>query len=151
MNLAAGLEDSLIKSIDPGWNGKQRNNNIQDCTKLLQNNAAVNTPNSKPSASRNSNIRFSFNLRPTYYKQGFFNVSVDFEKHFGRDEQKITIQLGKPGRKLQGYINRSANTNNAPRIMGGSILKDWLQSNFLLDKPVYVEVLTPTSIILSEK
>ncbi|BCO31183.1 hypothetical protein TspCOW1_12860 [Thiohalobacter sp. COW1] len=155
INLAAGLEDSLISDISPPWNG--RPNAIQEPENTVNDSEAspveltVYKQNAELNAGTESRIDdtiFHFQLRVTYYNQGFFNVPTKYMKLFGADRDKIEIYCGESKQLIQGYINRSVNKSNAPRIMGGTQLRQWFGQNFEIDNPVQVEVLSPTSIWL---
>lgn len=46
-----------------------------------------------------------------------------------------------------GTINRTANKNATPRIMGYTALRDWFNMNKMhVDDRLFIEVITPTSI-----
>ncbi|MBX0332990.1 hypothetical protein K3G39_07045 [Pontibacter sp. HSC-14F20] len=88
-------------------------------------------------------------LGDTYYNQNFFNVSIEFTDLFAGHRDPITIQLGdNPNDTIQGHINRTANQNGAPRIMGGVQMNDWIQANFNQSEIMTVQVLNPQSIVL---
>jgi hypothetical protein len=136
VNLAAGLEDDLINKIHPPWNGRK---------------AAPGSSSTEESVAENSHpelesTRFDFILRKTYYNQGFFNVGINFENLFAGDDTPIDIHLGTGNLVTTGHVNRSVNTNNTPRIMGGVKLRDWFHRNFKVDETVRVAVLSKTSI-----
>lgn len=90
-------------------------------------------------------------LHPTYYKKGFFNIVKDYSALFATNNVPIEINLhGKESYRMYGYINRTANKNGTPRIMGGKSLSVWIQNNFKQGEIMKLEVLTPVSIRLSE-
>jgi hypothetical protein len=94
---------------------------------------------------------FEVKLSKTYYNQGFFNVSKIYSENFGADKAIIEIQLGDNSKNIvQGYINRTANNNGTPRIMGGKTLSDWIQKNYKQDNILKVDILTNVSIRLNE-
>src|SRR4051812_1831884 len=66
-----------------------------------------------------SNVSFTLVLQPTYYTRGFFNIRVANASHLGADREKIKIICGTAEKLLLGSINRRANKNGTPRIMGG--------------------------------
>ena len=80
---------------------------------------------------------------------GFFNVSVDYDRYFGNDRENIDIYCGTPPQLIIGYINRSANLNDTPRIMGGADLKRWFHQNSKVNGKLHIEILSPTSIGIS--
>ena len=73
---------------------------------------------------------FSLTLHRTYYNQGFFNITVDFDRFVRSQEGPVVLRLGLRGQEIQGVINRRANRNGTPRIIGGAKLRDWFQNNF---------------------
>ncbi len=92
---------------------------------------------------------FSFVLQPTYYRTGFFNVGISSQKFLGADGETIELFLGKNVSPVLGTINRRANLNGTPRIMGGTALRDWFNSNASVSATISVEVLSPTAIRLN--
>lgn len=102
-----------------------------------------NAYNRQPVNSNSSSTTplYRMNLPQTYHRQGFFNVPVDFDRFVLSTEGYTTITLQtSSGRQttVQAKINRSANTNGTPRIMGGSQLRDWFQANFRVGDVVEV-------------
>lgn len=118
INLAAGLEDDLIKRIDPEWNGGK----VEEVSNFIadEHQSKVLPPFVET---------FSFVLQPTYYQRGFFNVPVAGDYHFAGHNEQIEIFLGDQTEPLLGTINRTANTNETPRILVGPALKDWFHSS----------------------
>ena len=87
-------------------------------------------------------------LHKTYYNQGFWNVPVDLDRYVREDEGPITLVLGRGGREVQAFVNRSANQNGTARIMGRSALRSWFQQNYAVMDNVSVRFATPNRIIL---
>ena len=133
LNLAAGLEDSLIAIIDPDWNGGRRTREIEETAEAK---AAPIEPEQT----------FEVKIGATYYEQGFFNVPVHSSSLFGAHGQTIEIFCGDNKEPILGTINRNANTNGSPRIYGRRHLRDWFQSTLHEGAAVDVEILSPTSI-----
>lgn len=155
LNLAAGLEDGLISEISPPWNGKPGGKKVARPISSKSDEEVSESLNQKTDevtsqvVNKNSNkISFQFKVRTTYYNQGFFNVPVKYMDAFGSDRDRIEIYCGEGQELVQGYINRSVNPNNTPRIMGGTQLRQWFYENSEIDKPVDIEVLSPKSIWL---
>lgn len=158
VNLAAGLEDSLIASLNPSWNGVQRK--INDLSGHSKEESSSTTrpvvyeefpiAQKKPAETNSTdvNLKFQFQLHKTYYNQGFFNVPVAFMDAFGNDHERIEISCGKHATLIDGHINRSVNKTNSPRIMGGSQLAHWFKNSKNLDDQIEVTVITPNSINL---
>ena len=154
INLAAGLEDSLISDISPPWNGKSSERKLADPRKTERKVHAAESIISESDKEAAQGIEtipnntFQFQVRTTYFNQGFFNVPVKYMHSFGSDRERIEIYCGEDQDLVQGYINRLVNPNNTPRIMGGVQLRQWFHENFQIDNPVSVEVLSSTSIWL---
>jgi len=175
VNLAAGLEDDLIRVINPPWNGGRnevqaaeiesvklerpdeeaverrvdRTGEVVGIARLVAPDGlgGVPTPEALYGVSRTRNA-FSFTLHPTYYRTGFFNVGVASEPLLGRDGETIEIYAGESNEPILGKINRTANQNSTPRIMGGTELRDWFEASADVMDPVHVTVFSPTAIRL---
>ncbi|MDQ4077459.1 MAG: DUF6494 family protein [Chloroflexota bacterium] len=91
---------------------------------------------------------YSLTLHRTYYDQGFFNVPVDYDRHVREDEGPVKLVLGKDEQVIEGYVNRSANTNGTARIMGRTALRDWFQDRFQVGDQVDVTFQSPDVIQL---
>jgi len=138
-NLAAGLEDSIISILAPEWNG---NTAIQEQEKKASELQSLPEQATQPVAS------FPLVVQKTYYNTGFFNVAVSYSAQLGNDGQEIEIFCGNAEQPILGTINRTANSNQTPRILGGKGLRDWFQREALEMQVVTVFVLTPTAIRL---
>ena len=139
LNLAAALEDDIIRTIDPKWNGGK----AEVVTEATE---ARSGPRS--AVPQGFSKTFSFLLQPTYFRTGFFNVGVSAQKYLGVDGETIEIFLGDRPQPILGTINRRANTNGTPRVMGGIGLRDWFKTHSKVKENVAVEVHSPTSIRL---
>lgn len=146
INLAAGLEDALIFEINPNWNLSGK--------KVIP----LDLESERPELSKEpkSDVElipvlttFSVVLGLAYYNQGFFNVNNKYTELFGEDKSIIELQLGSSnGKTIHGYINRTANINGSPRIMGGKQLREWIKKNFKANDIMKVDVLAPNAIRL---
>jgi hypothetical protein len=189
LNLAAGLEDSIIQVVKPEWNGGRTST-------VIESPAEANSPNtneeaqpeapmprialapvlaanpierafpsvimpksiSAPRASSNNESErkalglapyFILKLHETYHRTGFFNVPVNSEKYFGRDEQTIKIYCGQERSLVTGKINRTANGNGTPRVMGAVPLREWFQKRKAMS-PLKVMILDPATIYIQD-
>jgi hypothetical protein len=150
LNLAAGLEDDIIRRIDPEWNGAQQDLATTESALPFESMATepIFKHDAEPPESKSTPAihQFKFVLQPTYNNMGFFNVSIDSERYVGADGEKIELFLGKDVSPTLGLINRRANPNGTPRIMGGTRLRDWFQNNARPMQSIEVQVMTPVSI-----
>ena len=97
VNTAAGLEDDIIRTLRPPWNGRERGDNGERATKSRIDTAHPSTDGtsvehvtqettkrsgaptpremqSSESSDQNTSGRFTFILGATYHRTGFFNV-----------------------------------------------------------------------------
>lgn len=132
LNLAAGLEDSVISVLRPAWNTMPK-------SKL----AIEVAESSEPFQ------RFWVTLHATYWDKGFFNVPVEYSEEFGADGETIEIETFNNGTPILGTINRYSNNNATPRIMGGAALRDWFQQNCQVQEKIAVQVASPYAIRIS--
>jgi hypothetical protein len=164
LNLAAGLEDDLIAKINPDWNGRQGNKilvlesdekvksiseSVETITASIRNHLDTGLTTLRFSEKKPEDS-FVIKLHKAYFNSGFFNVVVKYQHLFGDDKEEITIFCEKPLRNFKGYINRTANNNKTPRIIGGAPLKRWFHDASNLDGEVLVEVISKTSIRLKK-
>ena len=77
---------------------------------------------------------------------GFFNIGVSEQGLFGNNGEEIEIYCDDYKWLFIGYINRTANKNRTPRIMGGAKLKKWFNDNAKVDQKILIIVNTPNSI-----
>jgi hypothetical protein len=132
LNLAAGLEDSIIALLNPPWNGGDRRR--------------------KPVAGDTIEVlpvdQFQFQLQRSYSEKGFFNVPVAHTKSLGEDGQSIDVFCGAAESPVIALLNRRSNSNGTPRIMGGSALRNWFQASCEIGYTIQVDVLSPVTIRL---
>lgn len=139
LNLAAGLEDSLIKTMAPAWNGGR---------KAAPEDELDQPANTEDGSGAPSRARLTVTMGATYWNNGFFNTGIETSEHFGADGQLIELFLGDATEPVLGTINRTANSNHSPRIFGGRAVKAWVQKEMPLGAQMRIELLSPTSIRL---
>lgn len=62
----------------------------------------------------------------------------------GPNNTVIKIQLGDdPNNRIDAKINRTANKNGTPRIMGGKQMKEWIKNNYRQNEVMIVEIINP--------
>lgn len=143
LNLAAGLEDDLIRVINPEWNGGR----AEPVPLVVEDEPEEAAP--LDDLLEGAKHSFTFVLHPTYYRTGFFNVGVADEAHLGSDGETIEIYIGSKPEPVLGKINRTANTNQTPRIMGGTALRDWFEARAAVKALICVDVFSSTAIRLT--
>ena len=92
-------------------------------------------------------LNFVLILHNTYMKNGFFNVTVEYERYFGDNDTDIKIYIGNNDSLFNGKINRTANRNGTPRIMGKAPLKRWFMTLNLMTQ-IKVTIIDSNSIRL---
>ena len=85
-------------------------------------------------------------LEKTYYNQGFFNIPRKFDHLVGDEGPMTLVILG--GDQIEANVNRSANQNRTPRIMGRTALRDWFQRKYSEGDTVPVRFDTPRRLYL---
>jgi hypothetical protein len=150
LNLAAGLEDSIISVLDPEWNGgkKARRDGAESVVAPPSLPVSLPPADSHPS-SEHPVTSLRVKMGATYWDKGFFNVGIDGSDVIGADGQTVELYCGDAALPLLGTINRRANLNQSPRIFGGKALRHWVQGNLPRDAMMQVDVLTPTALRLS--
>lgn len=139
LNLAAALEDDIIRTINPEWNGGR--------TEPVSEPPEPTAPEDSPMPPAVGS--FAFTLHATDFRSGFFNVGVSSQGYLGADGETVELLLGGESRPVLGTINRRANINATPRVMGGTALRDWFQANASVGDSIGVEVSSPTSVRLT--
>ena len=142
INLAAGLEDDLIRVISPEWNGGR----VEPVPLPVDEEPEAAAPLEELLAGTKQS--FTLVLQPTYYRTGFFNVGVADAALLGSDGDTIEIYTDSNPKPITGKINRTANTNRTPRIMGGTALRDWFQAKAAVKDSLRVDVFSSTVIRL---
>lgn len=141
VNLAAGLEDSIIKVINPEWNGFKKTELKVEAV-VLNDGEIIPTKKAK---------YYTFNMAATYWNRGFFNVPTISSQEFFSDGEQIKILVGDGNSSITGMINRTANLSGSPRIMGSAELRNYFQSTFRINDIVTFEVTTLTTMKIDFK
>jgi hypothetical protein len=164
LNLAAGLEGSIIATLRPDWNiaakGTKRPPTGEGDAPFLTEDAGQEEAEAAvlsrladgeelddDAAPDELEVMgsFSFVLQPSYWKDGFFNGGVASSDLLGPHGEKIEIFFGSEPYPILGTINRTMTGNESPRIFGGPELRSRFQT--LPERSaMQVDVLSPTSI-----
>ena len=91
---------------------------------------------------------YELTLHKTYYDKGFFNLGVEVDRFVRKDSGPAVLALGESRSKIPVQVNREANQNGTPRIMGGASLRNWLQRNCRKGEIVTVEISSPAEMWL---
>lgn len=115
LNLAAGLEDDIIRKLSPPWNGARGMGPAE-----IAEAKAGDLEEAAPESDVALPVRhtFSLTLAPTYHRAGFFNAAVADQKWIGGDGETVEFHLPGVEQPVLGTINRRANANRTPRLMG---------------------------------
>lgn len=178
LNYAAGLEDSIIKTVMPPWNGarsvSQTEINIppipqsEPVTVDASMEANVEpTPRQSIASTEDeaaSSIEvqtledagimkaspmFQVTLGKTYYHNGFFNVPVKFSDSFPEHGTEISIYCGDSRTLIRATVDRKANqANHTPRIYGRGSLAKWFELYKRLDAIATVRIVSKNEIEL---
>ena len=159
LNLPAALEDDIIGTLKPRWNGvrnTRRSSNKERAPSAGESGPAATqqapgTSTTHDSAPERGSRVATFVVRvgKAYFRQGFFNVPIDHTHDFPADGRVVEIQLQRSGSLLRAKVNRRANSNGTPRIMGGIGLRDWFRGTVQIGASIRVRVLGRDRIEIS--
>lgn len=172
LNYAAGLEDSIIQSISPPWNGARSSAQTQAELPSITTTPALNEVAPTDLGSSviqedydvtsaaevkeleakgvlNAAPAFQVKLGKTYFNHGFFNVPVKFSSFFPEHGSEISVYCGDARTLVRAVVDRKANqTSGTPRIYGKSSLTAWFNKNRKLDDEVTIRVISRNEIEL---
>jgi len=100
--------------------------------------------------SEKENIIFEVEIKPTYFKQPFFNIKKKYDSYFGKDCSELSIILENSNKIITKHVDRTTNLSHAPRIYVGMDYLKWIQNNFKVGDYMKVEVLPNATIRLSK-
>lgn len=158
LNIAAGLEDSLIAELAPPWNGGAKpiteseaiEREAMDASNLSESDGTPSTEDRVPVMEVARNLGgFPIVLGETYFRRGIINPGANVSDLFGKDGELMTIRLGEDDEDgVQTTINRRANANGSPRLFGSRAVAQWFQANFALGDVIRARVVNPNEIVL---
>ncbi|RVP09843.1 GIY-YIG nuclease family protein [Sinorhizobium meliloti] len=158
INLAAGLEDSLIREFDPPWNGKDRGHPISEDAEREEgeesefgasDDVAVADAPAELRASGQAMATFSVVLGATYYEKGILNLGVEASEYLGKDGDPIRVRFSDGSQTVVSKINRTANRTGAVRVIGGNAqIARWFHENFTEGDTVHASVVDAHTIAL---
>jgi hypothetical protein len=168
----SGLEDSIIRTIAPPWNGARSAplpriglplsesatpEPIEAQSYMPASLAVKESESASASEVRaledagiiNAAPVFEIVLGKTYYQNGFFNVPVKFSQMFPEDGAEITIYCGESRTLLRAKVDRMANqANHTPRIYGKGALANWFALYKRKDDVAIIRVVSANEIEL---
>lgn len=137
INLAAGLEDSLIAEFYPDWNGGRTETETREISDLK--NLRMN---------HSQNI-FTIKLGETYFNYGYINPGVKYSHLLGHDGEQLTI---KHQNNVITTCNINRTANGSPRLVrlhGGRPLVEFYHlRNFSLGQIIQIEILDKNTICI---
>lgn len=168
LNYAAGLEDSIIRTVAPPWNGAR---SAPTATVAVEHPLLAEPVLDEPPAPASSECEsvpavevraledagviraaptFDITLGKTYYHQGFFNVPVKFSGLFPEHGTQISIYCGDSRTLIRATVDRRANqSNQTPRIYGRASLANWFGLYKQLDEMATIRVVSTSEIELA--
>ena len=154
LNIAAGLEDSLITTLKPSWNDgfseaymneiKTENIKLEDISNEKQDQTNLNHTD-----DLDSKIKFTLQLQIAYYNHGFINVPTKYSREFGVDKDEMKFFIKDYNNPIIGSINRNANSTGTPRLMGRKEFTKQIKENFIQGQFIEVTILSPHSVFIN--
>lgn len=150
LNIAAGLEDSLIAELDPPWNGKA-GKPVTESAMIEEEALHLDKLRLKAPPLQLAGLPiFKIKLGDKYYHDGFINPGVDVSHFFGKDRDTLLLRLGADdARGVETYIDRKANKTGSPRIYGRKQTARWFQEHFKLGDIVDAVIINPNEVVLT--
>ncbi len=165
INLAAGLEDALIETFDPPWNGRDRGRAITEEAEREELDEAEARASGGPQETAepapapvpaepplSAAISFKIVLGEAYYNQGLINPGVEASAHLGGDGDPIEVAFDDGAEPVLSRIDRRANPSGSVRIVGRNRpIARWFQRHFQKGDTVGALVLDAHRVLLLSK
>jgi hypothetical protein len=158
INLAAGLEDALIRAFDPPWNGRERGKPISEEAEREEADEQVPTElgtTREPvrSSTINTSVpplaKFRIKLGQAYFQQGFINPGVEASQHLGSDGEPLQVLFDDGTEPVMSRINRTANPSGGVRVVGRNRqIAEWFQRHFRMGDAVEAQVVDANRVRL---
>ena len=155
LNIAAGLEDSLIAQLSPQWNGRTGHSIMTESEQIERESLNIHhisdeaPASGKVGADVKATGTFTIKLGETYYQDGIINPGVKVKHLLGGHDEEIWLRLGRDDSKgVQTTINRKAVASDSPRLKARKEVAAWFQKNFKLGDTVTGIIISPHQIIL---
>lgn len=153
INIAAGLEDSLINIFHPEWNSRKGSRPLSEEEEREikeESEDAILTKDTKNIETLPEHgVSFEVPLKETYYNYGTINPGKSMNQYLGEHDTQIIVYLGNKDEFITSKINKTANKSGAVRIVGNNHhIARWFQENFELGDTVSARIIDPHHIIL---
>jgi hypothetical protein len=135
LNLAAGLEDSIIELEEPEWNGRSSETEMNEKS-LITDHSEINDK------------FFIVSLSKTYFKIGSINVPLKKSDLLGKHEDIITIELSKDNKQITTQINRNAVKNRSVRINQNKEIKEYYNKFYNMGDKVKITIADEGNLII---
>ena len=123
VNLAMGLEPTLIEKYDNLWN--IRGNRRAIITEVLE--QLVEENNIELELDVDNLVEIPLNIVAAAILQGFVNIPAEFGRYFGNNLDAIIVRFDNTDYAGRIYRNH---TTNSVRVYVGVELRNWMTNNF---------------------
>lgn len=149
INLAAGLEDVLIRSFAPPWNGSAKTIPVSESAEREAAQLAVEGSNGDDNGTEPELGRFTITLTPTYRMRGIINPGKAVSHLFGHTDAALTVRFSDGTPAVATRIDRRANRNGSVRLVGSNeAIATWFRRHFQSGDIVAARILSPYLIEL---
>jgi hypothetical protein len=152
IDLAAGLEDTLIASFGPRWNGRDGGRPVSESAEREiadddDQSGTAGTAAWQPSTPGKAS--FPIRLGDTYYDRGIINPGATASRFLGAHGKPVFVCLGDCANVVVSSINRTANSSGAVRIAGSNQqIAAWFQQHYARGDVVKAQVMDEDRILL---
>lgn len=130
IDIAAGLEESLIKAFDPSWNWSAGRRRLTEEAERETEEAKRNILAEPPVAASSAALTFEITLHATYYNRGIINIPTDISNLMGPDRGLLSIRFSDGSPPVPSSINRTAMGNGSVRVVGHNAnIARWFQEH----------------------
>jgi len=99
-------------------------------------------------------IHFHIQIGQAYFNNGFINIPLEHQHHFGNEGELLTVYLGAWDQNMinNAWIDRHNMPNGVPRIHMGVLFTNWIQAEYQIGQELMItldEVNFPNAILIS--
>ena len=157
INLAAGLEDILIRSFAPAWNGGAKGvilteSALREAEQMVEDTEPPTLTDTEEIEGAIAIGCFAITLGATYYTKGIINPGLEASDLLGADGELLTIRFSDGTPAVVTRIDRRANRNGSVRFVGSNqAISAWFQTHFSPGEVVAAKVLDANLVKLLAK